>query len=137
MFTLQNSWPLISILLLVALAAAIILVPSSAGIFIGLMLLLGPGMAIFFIVAREIWAYRAYQIDQAAMIRNIFFEVLGLLLAIALAILLVQVVIGLITSFVGGSSGLVIVMVTAMLVGLGASWLIKVTWGELIRLALR
>ncbi len=101
------------------------------------MFLLGPGMAIFFILAREIRAYRAYQIDQAGMVRNIFFEVLGLLLAIALAILLVQVVIGLVTPFVGGSlTGFVIVMVVAVLLGLGASWLVNATWGRLIRSSL-
>ncbi len=101
------------------------------------MILVGPGMTIFFIMRREIRAYRAYQIDQGAMVRNIFFDVLGLLLAIALAVLLVQVVVGLMTPFVGNSlTGFVIILVVAVLVGLGASWLVKTTWGRLIKATL-
>ena len=84
---LEKHWPMISLVLLIILIVALVFSPASAKTFSSLVLLLGIGMAILFIIRRQVEAYRAGKIDRAAMLRSIFFEVLGLLLAMALAIL--------------------------------------------------
>ncbi|MCL4530431.1 MAG: hypothetical protein M1282_13590 [Chloroflexi bacterium] len=130
---LESRWPFLSILLLLILLAGSIFSPALTGILARLVLMLGPGMAIAFIICRQAQAYRAGKIDTAAMVRHIFFEVLGLLLAMALAILLSQVAAGLAVPLLGsGLVSTVILMIAVVLLGLGAAWLVKVTWGRLI-----
>jgi drug/metabolite transporter (DMT)-like permease len=90
-------------------------------------------MAIAFIIRRQAQAYRAGKIDTAAMLHHIFFEVLGLLLAMALAILLSQVAVGVAVPLLGsGLVSTVILMIAVVpVVGLGAAWLVKATRGRL------
>ena len=134
MFTiLEKRWPIISILLLFVLLFALIFSPSSVGTLAIAMLILSLGMAIFFIVRRQVQTYRENKIDRATLARNIYFEVLGLSLTIALSILLAQVIAGTINPLMG--SGWLSIGVTiglSMLGGLGAAWLVKVTWGRLV-----
>jgi TRAP-type uncharacterized transport system fused permease subunit len=132
--TLEKRWPFISILLLLVLLTALIFSPSSAGTFAIVILFLSLGTAIFFIVRRQIQAYRKNQIDRPTLVRNIYFEVLGLLITVALAVLLAQVIIGVINPLMGNnwlSIGIIIGL--SMLGGLGAAWLVKLTWDRLIR----
>ena len=134
MKTIERYWPLISFLLLLALLVALVFSPSSAGTLAIAMLILSLGMAIFLIVRRQIQTYRQNQIDRATLARNIYFEVLGLLITIALAILLAQLIAGSINPLMG--SGWLSVGITigfSMLGGLGAAWLVKVTWGRLVK----
>ena len=91
-------------------------------------------MAVFFIVRRQIQTYRQNQIDRFTLARNIYFEVLGLSLTIALSILLAQIIAGTINPLMGSdwlSIGITIGL--SMLGGLGAAWLVKVTWGRLVK----
>ena len=133
MKTLERYWPVVSILSVLALLASLFFWPSASATLAVLILILSLGMAILFIVRRQMQVYGAGQIDRADLFRNIFFEVLGFLLAMALAIVLVQVVTATMTHFMGRSLvGFVIVMVAAVLTGLGASWLVQVTWGRLV-----
>ena len=130
----EKCWPIISTLILLALLIALIFCPSSAGTFAIAMLILGLGMALLFIVRRQTRAYQENKIDRATLARNIFFEVLGLSLTIALSILLAQIVAGTISPLVGiswWSIGLTISL--SILGGLGAAWLVNVTWSKLIR----
>jgi TRAP-type uncharacterized transport system fused permease subunit len=127
-------WPLISIFLLLILLTTLVFSPSSAGTFAIIMLFLSLGMAIFFIVRRQTQAHSENQIDRPTLVRNIYFEVLGLLITIALAVLLAQVIIGIINPLMGNnwlSIGIIIGL--SILGGLGAAWLVKVTWDRLIR----
>ena len=133
MKTIERYRLFISILFLLALLIALIFFPSSAGALAIVVLFLSLGMAIFFIVRRQTQTYRQNQIDRATLARNIYFEVLGLLITISLSILLAQLIAGTINSLMG--SGWLSIGVTiglSMLGGLGAAWLVKVTWGRLV-----
>ncbi len=89
-------------------------------------------MAILFIVHKQMHAYRENKIDRAEMFRNIYFEVLGQLLAIALAVVLVQIMVGVIPLLVGeGFLGMGIAIASSLLIGLDAMWIVKATWGRL------
>ncbi|MCL4527872.1 MAG: hypothetical protein M1282_00470 [Chloroflexi bacterium] len=128
---LEKRWPLISILLLIVLLASLLIWHSIARTASIAMLVLGPGMAIVIIIRRQSQFHRASNIDRTAMLHHIFFEVLGLLLAIALAILLSQVAAGVAVPLLGsGLVSTVILMIAVVLLGLGAAWLVKVTWGR-------
>ena len=134
---LEKYWLLISILLLFVLLFALIFSPSSAGALAIVMLFLSLGMAIFFIVRRQVQAYRENKIGRATLARNIYFEVLGLSLTIAMSILLAQLIAGAINPLMG--SGWLSVGITiglSMLGGLGAAWLVKATWGRLVKFKL-
>ena len=131
---LESRWPIISILLLFVLLFALIFSPSSAGTLAIAMLILSLGMAVFFIVRRQIQSFRENKIGRATLARNIYFEILGLLITIALSILLAQLIAGSINPLMG--SGWLSVGITigfSMLGGLGAAWLVKVTWGRLLK----
>ncbi len=129
---LESHWPYISILLLLVLLTALLFVPFIAGAFSIAMLVLSTGMATVFTMNKQIQAYHKEPVDRAAMFRNIFFEVLGLLITVALAIFLVQVIVGIATPLIGGGwLGIGITIALSLLVGLGAAWLVKVTWRRL------
>ena len=130
----EKCWPIISTLILLALLIALIFCPSSAGTFAIAMLILGLGMALLFIVRRQTRAYKENKIDRSALTRNIFFEALGLLLTVALSILLAQIVVGTISPLMeNGWLSIGITIGLSMLGGLGAAWLVKVTWGRLTK----
>ncbi len=132
---LESRWPLISIFLLLVLLAALVFFPPAAGTLAIVILLLSVGMSIFLVVNRQIRAYCENKIDRAVLARNIFVEIVGILLAIVLALFFAQLAIRMIASLVGGGwLSIVIALLTAILVGMGVNWLIKVTWGRLAKL---
>jgi hypothetical protein len=127
---LEKHWLFISIPLLLILLAILIFVPSMSGAFSVAALLVSLGMAIVFIVRRQLKSYRSGKINRAGMLRNIIVEIFGLLLTIALAFFVVRRLIEL----VNPSSGLWemgIAIALSLLIGLVIGWLVKVTWGRL------
>ena len=127
---LEKYWPFISIPLLIILLAILIFVPSIAGAFSIAALLVSLGMAIVFIVRRQLKSYRSGKINRAGVLGNIFVEVVGLLLTITLAFLIVASLI----ETMNLSSGLWemgIAIALSLLIGLVIGWLVKVTWGRL------
>ncbi len=131
---IEKYWPIISILLLLVLIAVLLFAPIVVGAFAIAMLILSLSIAIFFIVRRQMQVHRKNKIDRATMLRNIFFEVLGLSLTIALSVLLAQIVARTISPLMGnGWLSIGIVFGLSMLGGVGAAWLVKVTWGRLTK----
>ncbi len=131
---LEKHWHVISVLLLLILLAGLIFSPALTGILARLVLVLGLGMAVAFIIRGQVQAYGEGKIDRAMMFRSVFFEVLGLLITIALSIFLVQVIVGIANPLIGGGwLGIGITIALSLLVGLGAAWLVKVTWGRLTK----
>ena len=128
---LEKFWLFISILLLLILLAVLIFMPSMSGAFSIAMLLVSLGMAIVFIVRRQLKSHRSGKINRARMLRNIIVEIFGLLFTIALAFLIV----GRVIEMMNPSSGLWemgIAIALSLLIGLVIGWLVKVTWGRLV-----
>ncbi len=127
---LEKSWRFISILLVLVLVSALSFMPSNAGAFSIIMLVLSIGMATVFIVRRQLQAYHAGEINRAGLIRNIVVEIIGLLLTIMLAALIVRSV----AETMNPSSdwmGTIIAVALSILIGMVIGWLVKVTWGRL------
>ncbi|MGA7604712.1 MAG: hypothetical protein WCA79_02215 [Anaerolineales bacterium] len=127
---LESRWKIISILLVLILLAVLIFMPSISGTFSVFALLVSLGMAIAFIVRRQLKSYRSGKINRAGMLRNITVEIFGLLFTIALAFLIVRRFI----ETMNLSSGLWemgIAIALSLLIGLVIGWLVKVTWGRL------
>ncbi|MCL4527877.1 MAG: hypothetical protein M1282_00495 [Chloroflexi bacterium] len=98
----QKYQSFISVLLLLVLLAGLVFFPASASALASFMFVLGPGTAIAFIVNRQVKAHHTEHIDCAYMLRNIFFETLGLLITIALSVVLVQIVVAMTSPLVNG-----------------------------------
>jgi len=121
---------IISILLVLILLAVLIFMPSMSGAFSTAALSVSLGMAIVFIVRRQMKSYRSGKINRARTLRNIAVEIFGLLFTIALAFFIVRRVI----EVMNPSSGLWemgIAIALSLLIGLVIGWLIRVTWGRL------
>jgi len=111
------------------LLAVLIFMPRISGAFSIAVLLISLGLAIVFIVRRQLKSYRSGKTNRAGMLRNITVEIFGLLLTIALAFLIVVRVIRMMNL----SSGLWemgIAIFLSLLIGLVIGWLVKVTWGR-------
>ena len=93
-------------------------------------LLVSIGVAIVFIVHRQLKSYRSGKTNRAGMLRNIAVEIFGLLLTIALAFLIVVRVIGMM-NLSSGMWEMGIAIALSLLIGLVIGWLVKVTWGRL------
>jgi len=79
---LEKYWPFISILLLLILLAILIFMPSMSGTISVAALLVSLGMAIVFIVRRQLNNYRSGKTNRAGMLREIAVEIFGLLITI-------------------------------------------------------
>ena len=126
----ESRWIIISISLLLILLAVPFFMPSMLGTISVATLLVSLGMAIVFIVRRQLKSYRSGKINRAGMLRNIIVEIFGLLLTITLAFLIV----GRLIETMNLSSGLWemgIAIALSLLIGLIIGWLVKVTWGKL------
>jgi len=128
--TLESHWLFISISLLLILLAVLFFMPSISGTISVATLLVSLGMAIVFIVRRQLKSYRSGKTNRAGMLRNITVEIFGLLLTIALAFLIVVHVIG-IMNLSSGLWEMGIAIALSLLIGLVIGWLVKVTWGRL------
>jgi len=127
---LEKYWSFIFILLVLILLAVLIFMPSMSGAFSIAALLVSLGLAIAFIVRRQMKSYRSGKNNRAGMFRNIIVEIFGLFFTIALAFSIVRRVI----EMMNPSSGLWemgIAIALSLLIGLVIGWLVKVTWGRL------
>ena len=126
----ESRWIIISISLLLILLAVPFFMPSMLGTISVATLLVSLGMAIVFIVRRQLKSYRSGKTNRAGMLRNITVEIFGLLLTIALAFLIVVHVIG-IMNLSSGLWEMGIAIALSLLIGLIVGWLVRVTWGRL------
>ena len=92
------------------------------------MLVLGLGAAVFFTVHKHIPPYKQGQLTRVNFTRNILIDILGLLLTISAA------------SYLGGmmgkwasAYGLWTGLAVGMVIGFLAAWLVRKTWGRIMR----
>jgi hypothetical protein len=126
----ESRWIIISISLLLILLAVPFFMPSMLGTISVATLLVSLGMAIVFIVRRQLNNYRSGRINRTGMLRSSCVEIAGLLLTIALAFLIV----GRVIEMMNPSSDLWemgIAIALSLLIGLIVGWLVRVTWGRL------
>ncbi len=92
------------------------------------------GMAISAVVAKHAEAYREGRLTRLAFARNIFLDIFGILLAMALAALLGRYLSELAAKQVDGTLlRFVVGILVGLLVGIGVGILVRKTWGRFIK----
>ena len=133
MFKLSQKYaPIISILLLLALIAALFFSPPSARLLSPVIIVFGLGTAILFTVHTN-WVLRQAQephnedgLTNAEFVRNTIIDLLGLALVMGAAVWF-----GRLTGFyVGGALGNLAGIIVAMVVGAVVAFMVKKLWGE-------
>jgi F0F1-type ATP synthase assembly protein I len=141
---IEKSWPLVSILLSLAVLGSLLLLPSAARPLALAVMLVGVGMSVLFIVRRHLEGYRQGQLDRPAFAREIAVDVSGMILTMAVVIPAGgrggQFVGRLVGEAVEGSwpghgtqVGIVAGLIAGIAAGLVAGWLMRWLWGKLFR----
>ncbi|HTX91800.1 MAG TPA: hypothetical protein VMC09_11365 [Anaerolineales bacterium] len=134
---LEKAWPYISILLILALVAALFFwQPAARGmayLLVGLSVL----AALAFLVFKPVQAYRAGRLSRPAMRRAILVDGLGLLLSLAAVILAAGKLAGLVARAAGNAwgatAGTLSALTAALVAGLAVGLPVRWAWGALTR----
>ncbi len=87
------------------------------------------------VIGKHREAYRQGQITRAIFIRNIFVEILGVLIAMALAVLLGRYIAQIATEHINNAlTKFIAGILIGLLVGIGVSILVKHAWGRIVKL---
>jgi hypothetical protein len=135
---IKKYWPLVSILLFLAIIAASLLWPQVARPLAWTALCLGLGLAIFATLHRDHQPYKQGLIPRRALVRALVIDLSGLLLSTLAAITAASWAGRATAQAVWEISGLLWVMVLVSLAagpaaGLGAGGLARFLWGRLFR----
>ncbi len=121
---LQKYFPLVSIVLLIALIASLFFYPSISSRVGIVLLIFGLGMALVFTYQKHIGSYKRGEITRLKFTRNILLDILGLLLTIAAA--------SYIGSFAGTRLGASYGLWAGLIAGIGsafvAAWGVRKLW---------
>ncbi len=131
----KNYRTLISVALLLVVLFFARLFPA-AGLILGVtFLLFSLIIASLAVIGKHREAYRQGQITRAIFIRNIFVEILGVLIAMALAVLLGRYIAQIATEHINNAlTKFIAGILIGVLVGIGVSILVKHAWGRIVKL---
>jgi len=136
MTVILKYWTPLSIVLILTLFAGAILVPGWADAIAGAVLILSLGIAVFSVVHKQKRLYREWSAGKFKAARRILVELAGVLLAMCLAMSLGRYAAEAATRQIGDDlTRLVVGIVTAMLMGLGAGALVRRAWGRLVEIS--
>jgi len=131
---LQRYWVILPVLFALVLWITRWFWPAALGTVTILIVLLSLTVAISRIIAYQVQSQREGRLDRAGMFRNIALELIGMLLAVTLAVLLGRTLIGLATrSIEDDLTRLILALVVGLLVGLGVGILVSRTWGRFVK----
>ena len=132
--TILTNWLIPAIILVTALFAAYFFGAGWAGVIVAALFCLTLVWAIFAVLREQRKQYRESRISRTQMIRSVLFQIVGILLAVALASLLGRWVAEFATQQM--SNGLIKFiagMITSLLAGMGVGFLVKQTWSRLAK----
>jgi uncharacterized protein YacL len=116
------------------LLIALLFAPGWAGAITSIVLFISFAIAIFFVVQKQRKLYREKPTSRIKLARNVLFESLGILLAMVLAGLLGRTIAQIGTAqIINDLTKLIAGIVIALLAGMGVGFLVKRTWGRLIK----
>jgi len=125
---------IISVLLFLSLLICIWMFPSSGLIFTMLFVLCGFVLASFPVIEKHRQAYLQGKISRGIHIRNILFDVAGILLALILAALLGRYIAEIATSQIGNELiKLITGIMIGLLIGLAVGTFVKHAWGRIAK----
>jgi len=116
------------------LLIALLLAPGWAGAIISIALFISFAIAIVPVVQKQIKLYREKPTSRVKLVRNVLFESMGVLLAMVLAGLLGRYIAQIGTAPISNDlTKLIAGIVIALLAGMGVGFLVKRTWGKLVK----
>ena len=116
------------------LLITLLFAPGWAGAITSIALIISFAIAIFFVVQKQMKLYREKPTSRIKLARNVLFESLGILLAMVLAGLLGRTIAQIGTAQISNDlTKLMAGIVIALLAGMGVGFLVKRTWGRLIK----
>jgi hypothetical protein len=122
---------LLPFLLLLVLILSAWLLPSATPALGIALIVISLSLAFFAILRRHRAAYRQGKITRGVLVRNIFLDMFGILLAVALAGLLARYVVGIVTGPIGSATARVVAgIVLGLLVGIVIGTLVNTLWGR-------
>ena len=127
-------WPALSIVLIFMLFGVFFFMPGWAGVTVGIMFSLSIAMTIFTVLQKHKNLYREKPTSKIKLVRNMLFEIMGILTAMILAGLLARTVAQIVTLQINNDLIRVATgIITGLLVGIGVGVLIQHTWGRLMK----
>jgi hypothetical protein len=140
----EKRWPLISLLLLLALLACLLFWPGVARPLGLTVLLVSLTASILLVTQKHVRAYRKGQLEWATLVRNLAVEISGVLLTfVAIWFVAGRVVqsVGLAVGTLadvrwpgsGTVAGLLAGVLVGLMIGLAVGGLVQTTWGRLVK----
>jgi hypothetical protein len=127
---------IISFLLLLVLILSIFLLPAATPILGIVLITLSLSLAFMTIFRKHRLAYQQGRLTGWRFALNVFLEVAGTLLAVALAALLARYAVGIATGPIGSTAMKIIAgILVGMLVGMGVGFAVNKLWSRLVRLS--
>ncbi|MDQ3007524.1 MAG: hypothetical protein M3R47_19330 [Chloroflexota bacterium] len=134
MTSIRSYLHILPVVLLLALIAIFFLAPGWAGAAAGIALIISFAISTFLVVHKQMTLYKEKPTSRARLARNILFEITGVLLAILLAGLLGRYIAQIGTAQISHDlTRLIAGIVIGLLTGMGVGFLVKRTWGRLVK----
>jgi hypothetical protein len=139
---LEKFWPIISLLLILALLVSLLFWPAPARSLSEIVLFVGIGMAVFFTIRRNWQAHQQGKITRARFVRSTILDLIGLALTMAAALWLGGAAAAFSTRLAGqyaaqraGASSLAVIagLLAAVTAGFLAGWLVQHAWESLMK----
>ena len=130
--TILSNWLIPAIAITFVLLAVSFFAPGWAGMIAGILIFLIVGMSLLGIVRNQAKLYRQQRISRNQLVRNVFYEGTGILLAMILAFSIGRTMIGIAAGWIdNGLIRFVAGIIISLLAGMGVGFLVKRTWGRL------
>ena len=132
--TILSNWLIPAIVITFVLLTASLFVPSWAGVVAGVMLSLILTVAIFSVVQNQMKLYGEKRINRARLARNIFYEVMGILLTMIMAALVGRFVTEFAMQQIGYTlMGFAAGILFGLLAGMSLGFFVKQMWSRLAK----
>jgi hypothetical protein len=133
---LLRYWPLLSIVMILALITGAIVMPDWANAIAMVAVILGPAIAAYSVIHKHLRLHRDESASKNRTARNILVESTGILLAMLLAGILGRYIAGIVAGQVNDElTKLIVSVLTGMSIGLAVGFLVRRAWGRLVRAA--
>lgn len=131
---LLGNWFVPGIVFIVALFAVYLFAPLWAGVAAGIIIFIILAMAIFSVVQNQRKLYREKRISRNDLVRNVFYEGMGILLAMIMAFVIGKYITEIATGQIGNDLiRFAAAIVIGLLTGMGVGFVVKRTWGHLVK----
>ncbi|HXQ37343.1 MAG TPA: hypothetical protein VN843_25260 [Anaerolineales bacterium] len=132
--TILSNWLIPAIALTFVWLAVALFAPGWVGLTAGILIFLIVAMALFGVVQKQTKLYREKRINRITLVRNVLYEVMGILLAMIVAFVIGRYITEIATEQIGnGLIRFIAAIVISLLAGMSVGFLVKQTWSRLAK----